>query len=143
MYLLDTNIWLERLLNQAKAQDVKRLLDEVDSSELAMSDFSLHSVCVILGRSNKLGLLDSFITDLFINGRVAILNLTAAEIQQVTNAMQTQRLDFDDAYQYVLCKRDKLVFVSFDADFDASNLRRFTPAQIVATLPSVSSSPQT
>ncbi len=57
--------------------------------------------------------------------------------------MRTQRLDFDDAYQYVLCERDKLVFVSFDADFDASDLRRFTPAQIVATLPSAPPSPQT
>lgn len=59
MYLLDTNIWLERLLDQANAQDVKQLLDGVDSSELALSDFSLHSVCVILGHSHKLSLLAS------------------------------------------------------------------------------------
>ena len=66
MYLLDTNIWLERLLNQTKAQDVKQMLDGVDASELAVSDFSLHSICVILGRSHKLTLLDQFLSDLFV-----------------------------------------------------------------------------
>jgi hypothetical protein len=39
MYLLDANIWLERLLNQAKATEVKQLLDAVKSSQLAVSDF--------------------------------------------------------------------------------------------------------
>jgi hypothetical protein len=135
MYLLDTNIWLERLLNQAKAQDVKQLLDGVDASELAISDFSLHSVCVILGRSHKLGLLDQFTNDLFVHARVALLALSGAEIQQVTNAMRVQRLDFDDAYQYVVSKREQLTLVSFDTDFDATDLPRQTPAQVVAALP--------
>jgi predicted nucleic acid-binding protein len=31
MYLLDTNIWLERLLQQARSADVKQLLDGVES----------------------------------------------------------------------------------------------------------------
>jgi len=98
LYFLDTNIWLERLLNQAKAPEVKQLLDALDSSEFALSDFSLHSICVILGRSRKLALLDQFIADLFVQGNVTLLDLTGPEIQTVTAAMQTRRLDFDDAY---------------------------------------------
>ena len=142
MYLLDTNIWLERLLNQAKAAEVKQLLDALDSSELALSDFSLHSICVILGRSQKLALLDQFTTDLFIQGRVALLTLSGADTPTVTTAMQTQRLDFDDAYQYVLAKRGNLTFVSFDTDFDRTDLPRQTPAQVVAALsPPPSASP--
>jgi len=143
MYLLDTNIWLERLLNQANAQDVKQLLDGVDSSELAISDFSLHSVCVILGRGHKLSLLDQIITDLFVHGRVALLGLSGAETQGVTDAMRTQRLDFDDAYQYVLAKRDQLVLVSFDADFDSTDLPRQTPAQVITSLPPIPPAGQT
>jgi len=143
MFLLDTNIWLERLLNQASAQDVKQLLDSVDSSELALSDFSLHSVCVILGRSHKLSLLDQFITDLFVHGRVALLGLSGAETQGVTDAMRTQRLDFDDAYQYVLATRDQLVLVSFDADFDSTDLPRQTPAQVITSLPPIPPAGQT
>jgi len=143
MFLLDTNIWLERLLNQASAQDVKQLLDSVDSSELALSDFSLHSVCVILGRSHKLALLDQFITDLFVDGRVALLGLSGAETQGVTDAMRTQRLDFDDAYQYVLAKRHQLALVSFDADFDSTDLPRQTPAQVITSLPPIPPAGQT
>jgi predicted nucleic acid-binding protein len=135
MYLLDTNIWLERLLNQGKAQDVKQFLDRVDDSELALSDFSLHSICVILGRTRKLALLDQFINDLFVQGRVALASLPGADVQTVTAAMQTQGLDFDDAYQYALAKRDQMTLVSFDTDFDRTNLSRQTPVQVVATLP--------
>jgi predicted nucleic acid-binding protein len=135
MYLLDTNIWLERLLNQAKAPEVKQLLDTLDSSELALSDFSLHSICVILGRSRKLALLDQFIADLFLQGRVALLNISAADVPTVTVAMQAHRLDFDDAYQYVLAKRNNLSLISFDPDFDRTDLPRQTPAQVLAARP--------
>lgn len=49
--------------------------------------------------------------------------------------MQSQQLDFDDAYQYVIAKRDHLTLVSFDADFDRSDLERKTPAQVLASQP--------
>jgi len=57
--------------------------------------------------------------------------------------MQAQRLDFDDAYQYVIAKRDKLTLVSFDTDFDHTDLQRQTPAQILASLPPPPPSTQT
>ena len=34
MYLLDTNIWLERLLDQDRADEVRQLLDKVPSDQL-------------------------------------------------------------------------------------------------------------
>jgi predicted nucleic acid-binding protein len=34
MYLLDTNIWLERLLGQPKANDVGQLLSLIPSDEI-------------------------------------------------------------------------------------------------------------
>ena len=42
MYLLDTNIWLERLLEQARAAEVSRFLADVPESELAITDFALY-----------------------------------------------------------------------------------------------------
>lgn len=53
MYLLDTNIWLERMLDQARSEEVKRLLDQVPSDQLLVTDFSLHSIGVILNRLNR------------------------------------------------------------------------------------------
>jgi predicted nucleic acid-binding protein len=42
MYLLDTNIWLERLLNQERADEVGLLLDAVPSDQLFMTDFAAY-----------------------------------------------------------------------------------------------------
>ncbi len=43
-YLLDTNIWLELLLNQENADTVSLFLDKTPSDLIAISDFSLHSI---------------------------------------------------------------------------------------------------
>jgi hypothetical protein len=44
MFLLDTNIWLELLLEQEKADQVRRLLEVEEARRLALTDFSLHSL---------------------------------------------------------------------------------------------------
>src|SRR5438128_10165240 len=118
MYLVDTNIWLEHLLNQSKAREASQFITGVDTSQLFLSDFSFHSICVILGRANRTAALDQFVRDLFINGQVSLRTIPAADTQTITAAMQAQRLDFDDAYQYVLSRRDSLTLISFDTHFD-------------------------
>lgn len=135
MYLVDTNVWLECLLGQVKAQEAGRFLASVDTSLISISDFSLHSICVILGRMNQLAALDQFVNDLFVQGQVTLFSVPASDIGMITAAMPLQRLDFDDAYQYVLCKRHHLTLISYDTDFDHTDLQRQTPAQILAALP--------
>ena len=46
MYLLDTNIWLERLLGQSQSATVGRLLERLPLDQILMSDFTLHSLGV-------------------------------------------------------------------------------------------------
>ncbi len=48
MYLVDTNVWLERLLNQAKSDEVGKFLSKVSTRDLYVTDFAFHSICVIL-----------------------------------------------------------------------------------------------
>ena len=48
MYLLDTNILLELLLNQKKADEVERLLLETPPEMLSVSEFTIDSIGVIL-----------------------------------------------------------------------------------------------
>jgi len=43
MYLLDTNLWLERMLDQARSEEVGQLPDQVPSDQLFMTDFSRFS----------------------------------------------------------------------------------------------------
>lgn len=143
MYLLDTNVWLEHLLSQTKAPEVVRLLTEVDSMLLSTSHFSLHSIGVILGRRQRTATFDQFVHDLFEQGQVVLRTVLPGEFPSVSAAMQRQGLDFDDAYQYVIAKRDSLTLVSFDADFDRTDLQRQTPAQILAALPAPAADDQT
>jgi len=39
VYLVDTNVWLERLLEQERTEEVKRFLDSVSSDQLSITDF--------------------------------------------------------------------------------------------------------
>ena len=52
MYLVDTNIFLEILLQQNKSKNCKLFLDK-NSGVLNISDFFLHSIGVILFRNKK------------------------------------------------------------------------------------------
>ena len=50
-----------------------------------------------------------------------------ARVEEVSTAF---RLDFDDAYQYVVAEKYNLALVSFDADFDRTDKKRMVPAEI-------------
>ena len=62
MYLFDTNIFLEILLSQEKSDDCKKVLSE-HIGYIAISDFTLHSIDVILFRQNKEQIFNNFISD--------------------------------------------------------------------------------
>ncbi|MCX7855873.1 MAG: hypothetical protein N2556_07875 [Anaerolineae bacterium] len=55
--LLDTNIFLEILLGQERAEEAKRLLSQVDQHEFFVTDYAVHSIGVLLFRQ---GLPDTF-----------------------------------------------------------------------------------
>jgi len=69
MYLVDTNIWLERLLDQERSAETGRFLDRIPSDQLLMTDFTLHSIGVILDRLKRREVLVQFVDDVFLAGR--------------------------------------------------------------------------
>lgn len=46
MFLIDTNIWLERMLVQEQSQAVGEFLDRTPQEHLCITDFSFHSIGV-------------------------------------------------------------------------------------------------
>ena len=102
VYLVDTNIILELLLEQEKAKDVFTFLHKTDSSLIYITEFSLYSIGIALLRLNK--------TKLFI---------------------KWINLDFDDAYQYAVAEKYNLQIISFDKDFDRTEKGRKEPAEII------------
>ena len=131
MYLLDTNIWLEQLLDQERASEVKQFLDNIDSSEIYITDFSLHSIGLILTDLKRYELFLRFIDDLFIEGNCKLGTLTPEDMWELTNAMKKYNLDFDDAYQYTVAEKYDLKIISFDKDFDRTERKRLTPKEVL------------
>jgi predicted nucleic acid-binding protein len=130
MYLVDTNIWLERLLDQERSEDVGRFLIQTPSNLLFMTDFTFHSIGIVLSRLNRTDVLLQFVRDAFIEGDVSIVHLGPEDIATVVETMQKFGLDFDDAYQYVAAERYDLIVVSLDSDFDRTERGRKTPADL-------------
>lgn len=131
-YLVDTNIWLELLLNQQKAEVVVRFLKILPTTELALSEFSLCSIGLILTRLDKPDVWRDFVTDVLEQGALRRIALDPAGLREMMVVRQQFRLDFDDAYQYVTAQQHNLVLVSFDTDFDKTFLGRKSPEDILA-----------
>lgn len=68
---------------------------------------------------------------MIIGAGMMVLSLNTDEIKNLTHPSIRFNLDFDDAYQYYLAKKYNLTVVSFDKDFDRTDLRRKTPGEIL------------
>ena len=133
MYLVDTNVWLERLLEQERFDEVRRFLDSTETSKIFLTDFSFHSIGLILTRLNKSELLLNFVQDTLLEGAVSLVYLAPEDTQGIVAGMRQFRLDFDDAYQDVAAEKHSLSLVSFDADFDRTERGRKTPQAVLHT----------
>jgi hypothetical protein len=132
MYLLDTNLFLEILLGQERAEERQRFLQQAPREQLLVSDFSLYSIGI---HAFRRGIPDAFVCmvqDIIIEGGVRLVALSAEDMRQVADVSLRYRLDFDDAYQCVVAQREAAQIVSFDSDFDRTEIGRTTPASILS-----------
>ena len=129
--LIDTNIFLEVLLEQARAEEARSLLAAVESHEFFISDFSLHSIGLLLFRRGQFDVLKEFLDDVIHGAHTVVISLAVPDMESVIESARSLRLDFDDAYQYVLAEKHNLIVVSFDSDFDRTARGRKTPADII------------
>jgi predicted nucleic acid-binding protein len=130
--LLDTNIVLEVLLEQANANEARTLLSRSSEHDFYMSDFSVHSLGVALFRRKQYELLDTILQDLTFGAGMLIVLLRVDEIPAVADAARMFNLDFDDAYQYVVAEKYDLAILSFDTHFDRTERGRVTPANVLS-----------
>lgn len=129
--LIDTNIILEILLAQEKANEARGLLAKVESHEFYISDYSLHSIGTILFRRTKPHVFRQFLKDMLIHAGMAVITLPIEDMVSVIEAAKAFKLDFDDAYQYAIADKHMLTIISFDADFDRTERGRRRPAEIL------------
>lgn len=108
-----------------------RLLNTIPDRDLAISEFSFYSIGHILTAREQLLGFRRFVTDAFVDGHVSIARLIGEDFYDVLDAIEQYRLDFDDAYQYVAATSRELELVSFDTDFDRTDIERLEPADVL------------
>jgi len=127
--LIDSNIVLEVLLGQEKAGEAQALLSQAAEHEFFVSDYSLHSIGLLLFRRNQHAVFEEFVDDVMVRAGVMVAALLLDDMSEVVRISRQFALDFDDAYQYAAAGRYGLTIVSFDSDFDHTERGRKTPAE--------------
>jgi hypothetical protein len=128
MYLVDTNVWLELILEQERADDVRRFFKSVEPHTLiGLSEFALYSIGISLFRLDKHEAFSNFLFDSIINSGVVTYTLGLEDMQRLALNATNFGLDFDDAYQYTVAEKNDLVLVGFDKHFDRTERGRKEP----------------
>ena len=134
MYLLDTNIILEIFLDQEKADVAEEILTKIPSEHLFFSEFSLYTIGIIFIHRKMFNEFKNIIENILRN--INLIRLNLYDILDLIHASKRYKLDFDDSYQYVAAKKYGLTLVSFDSDFDHTDIGRKTPEEILEGLQS-------
>jgi len=135
VFLVDTNVWLERLLDQERSEEVGRFLDQIPPAQYCLTDFAFHSIGISLLRLAKKDLLLKFVRDTISDQTVVLVRLGPEDIERIVAVTERFRLDFDDAYQYVAAEKHNMTLISLDADFDRTDRGRKAPAEVLEEPP--------
>lgn len=130
--LIDTNIFLEWLLGQQRADERVALLDKVRAGEIQafVTDFALHSIAVILERAGKRDELASLMSSLASFEGMSVLCASLEEYPAIARQALDTGLDFDDAYHAYFAQKQDIPLISFDRHFDGL-LERKTPNDVL------------
>jgi predicted nucleic acid-binding protein len=131
VYLIDTNVILEVLLEREQADEAEKFLCQMPRGSLFVSEFSLYSLGVFLFRQEKHEVFLKLVEDLFESLAICLVRLTTQDVPALISAAQRYHLDFDDAYQYAVAEKHDLTIVSFDHDFDRTERGRKTPKEVL------------
>jgi hypothetical protein len=149
LYLLNANVWLWHWFYQFPepfrqlfrapagatpdqiAQEVDDFFSEVPSERIFLTDFTLHTIGIRLGRA---GLWDVFV-EFAQAWTPRLVRLEGQEFAALRDVAVSFQLDFDDAYQIAAMNKlaaqtgQSVFTVSYDTDFDRTPYGRMTPAQ--------------
>lgn len=137
MLFVDTNVFLEMLLNQENSTTAREFFDwAYDTNiKLVCSHFSIHSIAVVLSNLNKIDGLKKFLENLEYTKNLYVYATTIEEEKTIAEMTKKLKLDFDDSLQYFVAKACGCeVIVSFDKHLDRTDLKRKTPSDFLKEL---------
>jgi predicted nucleic acid-binding protein len=134
MYLVDTNIFLEVMLSRRRRDECKRFLKMLRDGTISgtVSDFSIHSIMVLLDSLKRHEKLKAFLASLTGYRGLVVHQTSIAEEVRAVELTEEKKLDMDDAVQYaVALSIGAEAIVSFDRDFNNLEIPRVEPADII------------
>jgi predicted nucleic acid-binding protein len=97
MYLLDTCILLEYLLDQAKADEVEKLLLEASGIPMCITEFSLYSIGINMLRQKLADRFIEFVDDVLVAGQVRLLRLGPPDMAAIAESARRFGFDFESS----------------------------------------------
>ena len=119
MYLIDTNIFLEILLEQEKADKCSAFLSKAiaKNNVCLISSYTLHSIETILSNLNRLETLTAFLNYIISTQAFRQYHTTPEEDLTIIQSIGHLQLDFDDALQYYVAKKFSATIITYDKHF--------------------------
>ncbi len=133
MFLIDTNIFIEVLAGQGRAQECRALLGRIESGGLdcACSHFAIHSACLFLERHNIPSGIRQFLEYLLSLENLVVLNTSLEDDLEIRALGEQTGLDFDDSLQcYVARQIGCEAIITLDADFRKAGIATLAPRDV-------------
>ncbi|MEM1610748.1 MAG: PIN domain-containing protein [Sulfolobales archaeon] len=132
MYLIDANIVLELLYRRARWRECYEFLNRVKTGDIRsyILHFTVHGISAILGDPE---LVSIFLSEISKWRGLTVVDLSIEE-EIIASELATRiGLDFDDGLHYYYAKKNGLQIVSFDKDFDKTDVKRIEPKDIIGS----------
>lgn len=134
MYLIDTNIFLEILLEREKWRDCIAVLKKIIDGYIVgfSSSFAIHSIELLLLSEGKTTELKKFLKEIASIENLFIYHTIIADEIRIIDLMKQTGLGFDDAIQYFVAKQFNCkAIISFDKHFDGLEIARKEPKEVL------------
>ena len=135
---IDANVLLAFLLARQRQEESLALLKLISTGDVTawVMSYAIHSIEYLLYREGDLTSLRNFLQLLRSSLGLMVYDSTPPEdlaaLDFTKKADAAYGLDFDDALHYATAKKHHFTLVSFDQDFDRTDLVRTTPADFLS-----------
>lgn len=119
MHLIDTNIFLEILLNQSNKSKAIAVFERIEQGEIQalVSSFSIHTLEVVLYNRGLIKELKTFLQIINSFDNLSIYQSSLKDEIETLKNIKTTKLDFDDCLHYTIAKKLNTPIITFDKHF--------------------------
>ena len=134
-YLIDTNIFLEILLEQDNKNSCLKLLKRIEEGDIQVivTSFALHSIAIILEKLKDIDSYREFLEVIIDSEGLMTYSTTPHDEIEICAISKKFNLTFDDSLHYFVAKTFRLNLISLDADFDKTDIVRMHPKDVIHT----------